>query len=146
MCLTVKRRAKKKIAQQDIPCLKVLQTNGELIQSPFMNSVYTLGKLEESSIGKKEVAAAEGILFFNILDWIFNGSVYIEEGLHSFIAGEDIALFTRTFNDALIYSAVIPKGAEYYEGVYKFYNVNGLGMCGNLRSYVSNQLIVKDLI
>ncbi len=129
MCLLMKRNQKKLIAQEDIPCVKVLikeyDTDDSILVSPYKRHPYVFGEMVEAEIGEPE----------NYLGP--NDSLKIEEGIHSFANKIDAVRETSFWFDSfyVLCHAIIPKGAEYYEGIF-----------GGDPSYVSNQLIVKDRV
>ncbi len=128
MCLVISRKDQMKIAQEDIPCVKLLTVdeNGEY-RSPYMQTVYILGLEKTAEIGKKVKCFAR---------W---PAVAINEGLHSFDVNAEIDILITELetsyptNNVVKLDAIIPKGAEYYEG--KFF-IDG-------KAYVSNRLIVN---
>lgn len=118
MCLRISEGSQKKIAQEDIVCVKVLSRRFDTYWSPYIGSSYVLGRMKTATMG---------IPF----------ECKIENGLHSFAPDEiDFAyVINQDINSHLSVacSAVIPKGAEYYEGWF-----------GPMKGYVSNQLIVRE--
>lgn len=68
----------------------------------------------------------------------------INSGLHSFAAINELSYFEDK-NDLVICSAVIPKGAEYYEGFTEMYSTSSYEDDVTTRkAFVSNKLIVVD--
>lgn len=129
MCLTITERTHKAIAIEDIHCYKLLRiVEGEL-QSPFRGSPYTLDELKTAKIGEPSNH--------------YEGNCRIEEGLHTFVDASNalrnlqliLAYCPNSFTGC-IYEAVIPKGSEYYVGVFHH-------AYRQYKSYVSDQLIVK---
>lgn len=140
MCLTVTSITKKQIATEDIVCYKFMRkyghsafsSNDKKAYSPYRNAIY---------FPKKKYTSILGQVRSNIL---FPTSHFVEEGFHSFAQEKDARTGIECdtmLNDAhgiytlQIYKCIIPKGAEYYEGVY-----------ANALSYCSNQIIIEKEI
>ena len=154
MSLTVPYDAEKKIAQEDIPCLKFLYTddNGEL-RSPWMGALYKMGQTLNSKLGeKKELPASHVVIHGNKINFLKS----ISEGLHSFAMDcEDLTVFRDWFlygpTGNGTYVGLIPKGAEYYEGKCniikgdvvhkgKAYASSQLTICGTLEEYLDKYI------
>ena len=84
-----------KIAKKNIPCYKILRTDGNETFSPFMNMLYHT----DLSSGKDVKLTVENFSF-DQLD-------YIHEGLHSFSN-------KKWLNGHNLFIAYIPKGTKYY--------------------------------
>lgn len=125
MCIYVAKNTVKKIADRDIPCIKFLfekEEEEDIWYSPYRFMLYKLGMLYETEIGEVKTRVSNGMIYSSIL-----------EGLHSFSldgvsSNANLGFYVMCF----AFSAIIPKGAEYYEGQF-----------GSDKSYVSNKLIVK---
>lgn len=121
MCLTIDLILNKKmVAQEDISCFKVLNND---VKSLYRHEPYTIGEEKETKLG---IPSAPDC--FNLAK--------VEEGLHSFKDKETASEFCSNVRvgydtDTILYDAVIPKGAEYYEGYW----------CG-CRCYTSSRLTV----
>jgi len=121
MCLTKLTTKKAKVAKEDIVCYKVLNKD---LTSPYKYFQYELGGCTKS-------------------DLEINNDLSVQYGLHSFKykkgANEEVEEWVTetTQRGDTIMQCVIPKGAEYYEGVFE-----GARMYTDKASYASNELIV----
>ena len=128
MCFYVKKHQRKQIAENDIKCWKLLRENDYgnscFLVSEFYDFRYVLNKLYEEKLKIKKLEPYERL----------DNNDYnrvIRQGLHSY-SSYDKAKYGSHFL-LKIYSAIIPKGAEYY------YNKKH-------QEYVSTQIIItKEL-
>ena len=118
MCLSLTSN-KKKIADKDIECYKVLDVLKHEIISPFQEFHYKLGRLYETAIGE-----------------IHFGD--IREGFHSCSTIYGAKTY-KTLDSEYIFKCIIPQGATYYEGKSMF-----LG--DFIEGYVSDKIIIKEQI
>ena len=125
MCLSNITTKKAKTAKEDIPCFKVLTVN---LYSPYQRYSYKLGR------------KATSIIEF---DEPWDREEGIGRGLHYFVNMKGAKFDMNWFNchldlymRTLIYKAVIPKGAEYYQGKDNYGHT----------AYVSNELIILEKI
>ena len=126
MCLSNLTTKKAKTAKEDIICYKTLDKD---LYSPYRNHKYELGK---------DVTSDYPMTVDNI------GSIFC--GLHSFKTFKDAKTELEIwaivqFKTIVIYKAIIPKGAEYFEGVSSMFN-GGI----TRGAYASNQLIVLEKV
>lgn len=138
MCLRIKGGQKSVIAQEDITVYKVYYTTDkEELISYYQRSVTKQGEQPrvKLGIGKKNPI------------WSDDGTQAIHEGYHSFkllydakkfVEEERIEYHSRPkwFGDLVIHQCTIPKGAEYYKGIFNFF-------IKELTSFASDQLIVE---
>ncbi len=129
MCLRVEKDALKRIAQEDIPCFKVLRKNTYI--SPYASESYVFGERKYAEIGKLLDFGYSRRL--TILTGDLSNYMAIEQGLHTYVTREDANVYESEESIFVLCDAIIPKGAEYYEG--KFF-IDG-------KAYVSNRLIVN---
>lgn len=131
MCLHLKKNAKKKIADKDIVCYKVLFCN-EIDKthavSQFEDFDYMLGRLEYSLLDLPDYN-------YNVFHG-FHSYKYYEDALES-IDGYSLneTLYSVT---AKAYKCIIPKGSAYYEGIQPSMPYNMVGYC-------SNQIVIQEV-
>lgn len=135
MCLTISETDnQRKIAKEDIPCYKVMYKS---MSGNFLFSLYRYAPYVQHEIATTELGFPDQVDF---RAW------EITDGLHSFVDYQHAkshmdqgisSIRPRNSEPRLCemfcYNAIIPKGAEYYEGRF-----NGGG------SYASNQLIITE--
>lgn len=97
MCLIKCNRFPKK-AQEDIVCYKCLRKKGLGFVTPY---------LETKVIPGKTILTSAKSIFWGIFKNEICG-----EGVHSFVNCEKLE------NDSIVFKAIIPKGAWYYNGKY----------------------------
>ena len=121
MCLTNLTTKKAKTAKEDIPCFKVLDN---YLFSPYQNLRYCIG----NKMSTKDTIRP-------------NEDGAVNRGLHSFMELGDAQteLSIWVMKEVVVYKAVIPKGAKYFEGVSNMFD--GLYF---RKSYASNELIVLE--
>ena len=139
MCLRIAKDQEVKVAQEDIVCYKVLKQRIDGLTSPYQKMAYEKGRVMYAKIG-----TPEKMLVLDIFGIDSKNCLGIEEGLHSFMDKESAEqfYFGGLFN-MKVCVAVIPKGAEYYEGTFDLYR------SGNKHawpSYVSSQLYIKEIL
>ena len=138
MCLRIAKDQEVKIAQEDIVCYKVLKSRDNGLYSPYQQTLYKLGETMSATIGRPEMMKILSI--FGVDSNEFKG---IEEGLHSYADKESAEQFRTGLIGMTLCVAIIPKGAEYYEGTFDLFQ--GFKKFA-WPSYVSNQLIVKEVL
>lgn len=126
MCLHLKENTKKKIADKDIVCYKVLfgnETDKTRVLSQFENFEYMLGKFE-----------------YSLLD-LPDYSYRVFHGFHSYKYYEDAleSIDGYSLNETLYkaYKCIIPKGSAYYEGIQPSMPYDVVGYC-------SSQIIIME--
>ena len=130
MCLHLRKNTKKKIADKDIVCYKVLfgnETDKTRVLSQFENFEYMLGRFEYSLLDLPDYS-----------DRVFHGFhsyKYYEDALESidgYSLNETVWCIT-----AKAYKCIIPKGSYYYEGVQPSRPYDMVGYC-------SNQIVIME--
>ena len=133
MCLLVKKNYSIQIAEEDIPCFKVMfKTGGD----GSLYSIYQHTPYKEKEIKFSDLDSPKRDIY---------GDFGIERGLHTFAYFSEAK---RNVTDGVydigkdgghvvcelvLYKATIPKGAAYYEGTYE-----------GRKSYASNALILEE--
>lgn len=120
MCFIIhKNHTDLKVAEEDIPCYKILADFGNnILKSPHMYEIYEPNKLKKVEIDIPKLS-------------LISMSLEINKGLHSFSIrdkADQVAFF-----GGITFKAIIPKGSKYY------YNPDR-------SEYVSDQLIVLEEI
>ena len=135
MCLILyknHRISKKEIAKEDIECYKVLEKYKFLGKFTRYKTIVIFFKIK---LGKQYSSKFEfgSETYFDKYLRCFSKRRTIEKGLHSFAKLKDAKAFCKDqFNLSLnhvIVKCYIPKGAEYYKGIFNEYE-----------AYVSNKL------
>lgn len=126
MCLQLRKNTKKKIADKDIVCYKVLfcnETDKTRVLSQFENFEYMLGKFE-----------------YSLLD-LPDYSYRVFHGFHSYKYYEDAleSIDGYSLNETLysVYKCIIPKGSTYYEGIQPSMPYDMVGYC-------SSQIVIME--
>ena len=103
MCFDIPKNQKlAKIAETDLPCLKVLENNGDKLVSPAFISKYMTWKANKTNYEKKLIRIRDREV--------------IEEGLHSTKSWIDArGWLIRGYSRRKIFPAIIPKGSLYWE-------------------------------
>lgn len=143
MCLIVKKNTKKKIAEKDVVCYKLVERcsyDKTTFRTPFRNVI-----LSDSILKGKETYKASGRMMPFHPDYIEleRGDRIIEKGgIHTYANKKDVMKEVDKTNNSNfhIYKCIIPKGTPYYEGY--FYCLTG-----DYVSYASKQIkFVKQVV
>jgi hypothetical protein len=136
MCLHLRKNTKKKIADKDIVCYKVLfydETDKTHAVSQFEGFDYMLGRLEYTQLDSPDAIHR---VFFG-----FHSYKYYEDALESIYAyGGLLDCNCENFeeNRAKVYTCIIPKGSDYYEGIQPSMPYDMVGYC-------SNQIVIQEV-
>lgn len=131
MCLHLRENTKKKIADKDIVCYKVLfydETDKTHAVSQFEGFDYMLGRFEYTQLDLPDYS-------YRVFHG-FHSYKYYEDALES-IDGYSLneTLYSVT---AKVYKCIIPKGSAYYEGVQPSMPYDMVGYC-------SNQIVIQEV-
>ena len=135
MCLHLKKNAKKKIADKDIVCYKVLfcnETDKTRVLSQFENFEYMLGRLEYTPLDFPDYS-------YRVFHG-FHSYKYYEDALESIYAyGGLLDCNCENFeeNRAKVYKCIIPNGSDYYEGIQPSMPYDMVGYC-------SSQIVIME--
>ena len=131
MCLHLKKNAKKKIADKDIVCYKVLfydETDKTHAVSQFEGFDYMLGRLEYTPLDFPDYS-------YRVFHG-FHSYKYYEDALESidgYYLNESVwSAMTK------VYKCIIPKGSAYYEGIQPSMPYDMVGYC-------SNQIVIQEV-
>jgi hypothetical protein len=107
------------VAKKDIKCYKMLKTSpySELIESPFMNTVYFTSNTKEPVTKETK------------FDDCHEDIIAINHGLHTYSSLRHGKKYLKYGNHRKMYKAYIPAGTQYY------YNPNN-------SEYISEKLVV----
>lgn len=141
MCLITDQK-EPKVAEQDITVYKIL----EGLTSPYNYFHYELGKLYETEIEEDDEwccfdAKDAEYLTSNFEDWERgrNGKLQcFGAGFHSISSIDRAREFVRNDGSMIIYEAIIPKGAQYYENGSQLAISNKLIIVKELENELSN--------
>lgn len=116
MCLLIERTDVNLVAEEDIPCVKILTVkskwNGNIYTTPYKRCVVKPKQIVESELIRE-----------------YAGTVYeiVNIGIHTFKADakeaiqQEIEWFTKTFDKVIAVECIIPKGATYCIGSFDKY-------------------------
>ena len=127
MCLVLTKNARRQIAEEDIPCIKIIIKDGKKWMTPYQNIRITPGTTVKSEL--------------IVYGGLFNTKL-INVGIHSFMPGctakilSELDWFDGRGYSARAINCIIPKGAEYYVGSFESELNN---------AYASNQLQYPEL-
>ena len=133
MCLHLRENTKKKIADKDIVCYKVLFSYKEdktHAMSVFEHFCYRIGNFEHSRLDSPDAIHR---VFHG-----FHSYKYYEDALKSidgYLLNVNDGVWIAT---AKVYKCIIPNGSAYYEGLQPSMPYDMVGFC-------SNQIIVQEV-
>lgn len=130
MCLYLKKNTKKKIANRDIVCYKVVsydKNDKTHVVSQFEGFEYTLGKFEYSQLDAPD---ARHRVFRG-----FHSYKYYEDALEAILLDCNYGNSWR--NTWKICKCIIPNGSHYYDGVQPTIPYDVVGYC-------SNQIVIME--
>lgn len=124
MCLILTENSEIKVAKEDIVCYKVVRkTDLGLYESEFYIYPYTMGTLNTSVPG-----ITINTFYHGISGCITGYKPVVETGFHSFTCKKDayeyaVCAANRMTNKIhmVVVKCIIPKGANYIEGIYEVY-------------------------
>ena len=134
MCLHLCKNTKKKIADKDIVCYKVLfydETDKTHAVSQFEGFDYMLGRLEYSLLDLPDYS-------YRVFHG-FHSYKYYEDALESIYAYGllDCNYGNSWENREKVYKCIIPKGSDYYEGIQPSMPYDMVGYC-------SSQIVIME--
>lgn len=133
MCLSIKLFSRKQIAEQDIEVFKVLRsspTGQPGWKTPYREVPVSFAFPMKARLSRGITSVNAGIHSYTTLEGANKAMAYMGDA--DFMWGW---FEPDTFR---IFKAVIPKGAEYYEGFHEYTEHRWTG------SYASNQLIILN--
>ena len=139
MCLTLTEKSEIKVAEEDIICYKVVRRLcSGVYRSEYYGYLYETGILDKSAFGDITITTRPCITTYRSINFNYQDITgyeqVVERGFHSFTCKEDAYKYAERYRYSavsyVVVKCIIPKGANYIEGIY-----------GEYPNYVSNKII-----